>query len=228
MSAPDKMSIRAALEKIFSDRIYRSRLAIYRGFTLNMLYAVFRAVTAAIYRSVWFVSIAAYYFSLCLIRGLLVLSMRNAGTDLKKWQSCRMCGIFMLFLGVTMAGMSVQMVRDNIVYHYPQYIIYLSALYTFCITISAVMNVIRFIRLKDPILSASKNITLTGALMSVLVLQTAMIEEFGTEEVVFRAVMNSLTGAAVNLAALLMAVHMIFSSTAQIRRIKNGNNVQKA
>lgn len=224
MSLPDRLPV---LQKLLRDRVYRSRIAVYSGFALNMLYSAFHVLNSAIYSSVWFGSIAAYYFSLCVIRGLLVISIKKSGTELKKWRSYRLCGALMLFLGITMAGMSIQMVRDNMVYHYHEYIIYLLALYTFCITITAVINAVKSGRLNDPVLSASKNITLTSALMSVLVLQTAMIEEFGENELVFRTVMNTVTGAAVNLAALGIAVHMIVNGTLQIRRVKNGDNIPK-
>ena len=225
MSRPDRLPV---LQRVLKDRIYRSKLAVYSGFTLNLLYSALNALNAVMYQSKWFMSIAAYYLSLFIIRGLLVVSIRRSGTVLNKWRSYRLCGVLMLMLGVTMAGMSVQMVRDNIVYHYHEYIIYLLALYTFCITISAVINAVKSGRLNDPVLSASKYITLTCALMSVLVLQTAMIEKFGENELVFRTVMNTATGAAVNLAALLIAIHMIFKGTSQIRRVKNGDNIPKA
>ena len=55
----------------------------------------------------------------------------------------------------------------------------LAALYTFCITISAGVHLIRDRRHQDPIVNAANILSLTAALVSILALQTAMLTQFG-------------------------------------------------
>lgn len=56
------------------------------------------------------------------------------------------------------------------------------------------MNLVKFRKVGNPILSASKAISFAGALMSVLALQTAMISRFGEGDEYFRMKMNIITG----------------------------------
>ncbi len=74
-----------------------------------------------------------------------------------------------------MGGMIILMVRTNSGFTYPNYFIYLSALYTFYIAIILIINIIKFSKIGNSILYASKFLNFISALMSVLALQTAMI-----------------------------------------------------
>ena len=85
----------------------------------------------------------------------------------------------MLFLlNIPMGYMILLTVRTDTSTVYSQYVIYLSALFTFCTMIISVMNLIKYRRAGSPILSAAKVINFTAAMMSLLGLQTAMISCF--------------------------------------------------
>ncbi len=112
------------------------------------------------------------------------------------------------------------MIRDNLHYEYPGYVIYLSALYTFYSAITATINIFRFKKLKNPGLSASKAISFTGAAMSVMALQTAMISRFGENDAVFRQTANTATGTVVCAGSVIIAFYMILRSTYNIKKIK--------
>lgn len=210
------------------DRIFRGTASIYQGFVINTLYAVFRGITAYLYHSVWFAAIAVYYFLLSVIRLVLVLHVRRCKqykcTDDKmifEFRGYRTCGFLMLLLNMGMSGMVVLMVHDNLHYEYPGYIIYLSALYTFYTAIMATINIFKFRKLKSPILSASKAITFTGAMMSVMALQTAMIAQFGGNDSVFRQTANTITGAFVCICSVVIAFYIIYRGTYYIKKLKD-------
>ena len=93
------------------------------------------------------------------------------------------------------------------------------ALYTFYITIAAVVNVVKFRKHGSPILSAAKVISLTAALVSMLSLATAMLAQFGQDdEEEFRRIMIGAFGGAVCAVVLAMAIYMIVRSTKQLRK----------
>ena len=210
-----------------NDLTFRGTASIYQGLVLNTVYAVFRGITAYLYRSVWFAAIAVYYMMLGGVRLSLAYHARRLkqyetpiSRKIFEWKGYRVCGFLMLLLDTGMSGMVVLMIRDNLHYEYPGYVIYLSALYTFYIAITATLNVFKFRKLKSPVLSASKAITFTGAMMSVMALQTAMIATFGEEDAVFRQTANTITGSVVCVSSVVIAVFMIIRATKKIRKLR--------
>lgn len=211
-----------------NDIAFRGRASIYQGLLINSLYAVFRGITACIFQSVWFGAIAVYYLFLSIIRLFLVLYVRRSerfqgdydGRMIFEFKGYRICGFLILLLNSAMAGMAVLMIRDNLHYEYPGYVIYLSAMYTFYSAITATVNIFKFRRLKSPILSASKAAAFTGAMMSVLALQTSMIAQFGGDDPAFRQIANTITGTVVCLGSVIIAFFMIFRGTYHIKKFK--------
>lgn len=201
--------------RYLNDLSFRGSVSIYQGMAVNFLYVIFRIVTGIRYASVWFISMAAYYFTLGLLRAYLIRCYRDPKADKTK---CYRCTAWLLFvLNLTMGVMIVQMIKTNSGFSYPGYIIYLSALYTFYTMILSIVNIVKFRRLGDPILSASRVLNFISAMMSVLGLQTAMISQFSEKDDDFRKLMNTLTGGAVYIIVIVTAIYMLIRSK-NIRR----------
>lgn len=198
----------------FSSLSVRGKFSIYQGMTLNFIYALFRTITGIAYSSVWFISMAVYYLLLGLIRAYLVIAFNRTGTEDKAGQSkcSKNAAWLLLLLNVPMGSMILQMVLTNSGYTYPGYVIYISALYTFCSTGISIGNMVKYRRLGNPILSAAKVLNFVAALMSVLGLQTAMIAQFSNDSHSFRMMMNGITGAFVYITVIISAVLMIIKS----------------
>ncbi len=219
--------------KLFlNDIAFRGTVSIYQGFVINTLYAVFRGVTAFIYNSVWFAAIAVYYLFLGIVRLSLAHHVRKIiqyknkiEREIFEWQGYRICGCLILLLNMGMSDMVILMIWDNQHFEYPGYIIYLSAAYTFYTAITATINIIKFRKLKSPVLSASKAIAFTGAIMSVMALQAAMIAQFGEENAVFRQAANTMTGSVVCISSVGIAIFMIVRATRKIKYLQI-NNIQ--
>ena len=95
------------------------------------------------------------------------------------------------------------------------------AAYTFTTMTLAVVNVIKYRRYESPIMSAARVISLASALVSILSLETAMLTAFGEPgNDSFRQIMTAITGSAVCLLVLAMAVYMVIHSTKEINRLK--------
>ena len=129
----------------------------------------------------------------------------------------------MLLLNSAMAGMGIQMIWQNKSYSYPGTMIFVSAMYTFYSFTIAIVNIIKFRRLNNPILSAAKMINFAGALMSVFALQTAMLVQFGGADG-YRYIMNCITGTGVCVTVLFMAVFMIIRAGRKIRTMEVADN----
>lgn len=202
------------VSRYLNDLSFRGSVSIYQGMTVNFLYVIFRIVTGIRYASVWFISMAAYYFTLGLLRAYLIRCYRDTKADKNR---CYRCTAWLLFLlNITMGGMILQMIVSNSGYSYPGHIIYISAMYTFYTMILSVVNIVRSRRLGDPILSAARVLNFISAMMSVLGLQTAMISQFSENDEDFRKLMNTLTGGAVYTIVIITAVYMLIRS----RKIK--------
>lgn len=212
----DKINSYPIGNRFLNDLAFKGSVSLYQGLTVNLFYVGFKFVTSIIYGSVWLGAIAVYYIMLCILRlNLIVSSRKTAKLDGKRlkisheYRSYRATGYLMFLLNAAMGGMIAQMIWKNEGYEYPGYVIYLSAMYTFYSFISAIMNLVKFRRVGDPILSASKAISFAGALMSVLALQTAMISRFGGGDEYFRMKMNIIIGSCVLIITLFMAIYLI-------------------
>ena len=201
--------------RYLNDLSFRGSISIYQGMAMNFLYVIFRIVTGIRYASVWFISMAVYYFTLGLLRAYLIRCYRDTKAD--RIKCYRRSAQLLFVLNFTMGIMIVQMIMKNSGFSYPGYIIYLSALYTFYTMILSIVNIVKFRRLGDPILSASRVLNFISAMMSVLGLQTAMISRFSEKGDDFRKLMNTLTGGAVYIIVIVTAVYMLIRSK-NIRR----------
>ena len=128
----------------------------------------------------------------------------------------------MLVMNQALTAIVVIVVKQNKGFEYAGFLIYAMALYAFYAVITSVINVVKFRKYGSPIMSAAKAINLTAALVSMLSLETAMLAQFGEDDVRFRLIMTSATGAGVCTIVLGMAIFMIAKSTKALKNINVG------
>lgn len=166
------------------------------------------------YRSVWFISLAAYYALLAVMRFLLARRL-NAREEAAEFRRCRLCGFMLLFMNQALTGVVILMIRQNRGFYYPGVLIYAMAAYAFYAVIIAVVNLVKTRRYKSPVLSAAKAISLVAALVSILSLETAMMARFGSDEnPMFRRIMIGATGGGI---VTGMAVCMIWRANKKLK-----------
>lgn len=213
-------------QRLLTEPMYRAELALYPGLAVNLLYAAVKLVSGILYRSTWFASLACYYLLLSALRYVLLnYTRRNpVGEGLRsEWKRYRLCGVILLLMNQALLAVVILMVYQNSGAVYPGYLIYVMALYTFYAVINAVRKLIKFRRHESPVLSAAKAVNLIAALVSLLSLETAMLNRFGgAHDPRFRRVMTGCTGLAVCAIVLAMAVVMIVRSTRRLRRGGSG------
>lgn len=157
----------------------------------------------------WLISMGIYYLVLSIVKIYLIVCYKRLCNQM---QCYRNIGYGLFLLNIPMGGMIILMIKTNAGYSYPGYIIYLSALYTFYTVIVAVINVVKFHKTGNLILSANKIINFVCALMSILALQTAMISRFSSHGDSYRQMMNTITGVIVYVLVIMTAFYMIIHS----------------
>lgn len=213
--------------RYIADAAFRAEVSLYPSLVINMLYAAVKMVSGILYGSVWFISLAVYYILLAVMRFLLLTSARkkHGKTDqITEFRRYRTCGILLAFMDFALSGIVLFIVRQDGGYDYPGVLIYVMAMYTFYAVITAVVNIIKFRKHGSPILSAAKAINLTAALVSMLALETAMLNQFGSnDDPLFRRIMTAATGAVVCGFVLAMAIYMIVHAARQIKKLAHNN-----
>lgn len=207
-------------EKYLKEAEFRTETSLYQGFLINLLYVALKFFSGIYYGSIWFGSLAVYYLLLAVMRFSLLHYVRSHKQDrVSEWKRYRFCGIILLFMNQALAAIVVIVVKQNKGFEYAGSLIYAMALYAFYAVITSVINVVKFRKYGSPVMSAAKIINLTAALVSMLSLETAMLAQFGEDDVMFRQIMTSATGTGACVIVLGMAVFMIAKSTKVINNI---------
>lgn len=206
--------------RYMNEMDFKAEISIYMSFGINIFYSVYKAFAGLYYHSIWFGTVAFYYIILSVERFLLLKHIRIKERDyIKKYKKYSFCGYLLLILTIALIGMSVYMINDGKVTVYPGHIIYAAAGYTFYNFITAIMNIVKYRKLNNPIYSANKIIALATAFVSVFSLQTAMFAAFGKSAVQQRQ-MNILTGFVIFIIIILMALFMIIHGKHSIKQIR--------
>lgn len=214
--------------RYLEDIPFKLRISLYLSLAINLLYAGVNGFSGIYYHSVWFGTLAAYYIFLSVMRFLLVrFSQKNGfGADQKaQFRRCRLCGVILIMMNMALAGVVILVLHENRGFEYAGSLIYAMALYTFYITIMAVINVVRYRKYNSPVMSAAKAVNLAAALVSMLSLETAMLTQFdnGSTAPFFRQAMLGSTGGIVCVIVVGMGAYMVVRSTRQLKRLKNNN-----
>lgn len=210
--------------RYFDDKDFRAEVSLYAGLAINLLYGVFKIATGIFYGSAWLWSMGIYFFA---IGGIRFMLMRNLGrksfsqdekaVKLHEYRTYRRCGIMMLFMNITVAGLELQMIWQNKANEYSRAVVVITACYTFYSFILALVNMISFRNRDNAILSAAKDLTFSGAVMSVMTLQTSMLYAFNEKGDDYRQLFNSITGGFVIAIVVGISVYMIIRGTRKIR-----------
>lgn len=208
-----------------NDPKFRTKVSLLSSFSLNVLFSVFKFITGIIYHSLWFGAVGVYYFMLSLLRITTFKSVTDLGKmpekerRIKEQYVGRIIGVFLLLLSIAMTGMALQMIYRNEPFVYPLYIVIIIAAYAAYRLFAAVTNLVRFRKQKQTVFTIAKAIDLASVFMAILSLQTAVLTRFGIADGL-RRIINSLTGGAICIFTLLIAVSIIRKAQLRINDSK--------
>lgn len=207
--------------RYLTDVVFKTHVSLYQSLAISLLYAAANLVSGFLYKSVWFIILAGYYAVLSVMRFLLVRFVRGVGIGkdrLGELRRSRLCAWILMLVNVALSGAVMMMMYQGRGSEYAGILIYGMALYTFYITISAVIDLFKYRKFQSPVMSTAKVIDLTAALVSMLNLETAMFAAFGGDMAAeSQRLMIALTGAGVSTVVIVLAVYTILRTTWEIR-----------
>lgn len=213
------------LHQYVKDDVFRLRISLYFSFGINVMYTILKFSYGFYLRSVWFGTLAVYYFLLAVMRFVLLrrLSRNNLGANRQieiKWYM--FCGVVLLFMNIALTGVVILVVHKNEGFEYVGYFIYVMAMYAFGNIVTAVRNMVKYRKYQSPVMSAAKVVSFTAALVSMLSLETAMLSQFNdnTNPERFRQIMTACTGGGVCVLIFGIAVYMIFYAGKELKQFK--------
>ena len=196
--------------RLLTDKDLKNNINLFSGTIFNMLYGLFKFIIGLIYTSLWSGATGGYYLILGIMKLSLTKHVIKKSDDEKQQVQYRNTGVLMFLLNAAMVVMIILMLRHNQRVEYPGFIIFAQAAYTFYILTFAIINAIKYRHNNKPLISASKAINLVGAIMSMFILQIAMVNEFGNMNDM--KILNILSGAITSLATIGVAIYMLINS----------------
>lgn len=214
--------------RYMTDMAFRTHVSLYASLAINLLYVGANVVSGILYRSAWFGIMAGYYAILAIMRFLLLRFVNRIGIGKERvleFRRSRLCGLILMTLNLTLSAAVLMILYQNKGYEYHGILIYVMAMYTFYITTTAIINIIKYRKYNSPIMSTAKIISLSAALVSMLSLETAMFAQFGGDmSPENQRLMIMLTGAGVSIVVVTMSVYMIVRASKEIRKMKEQLN----
>lgn len=213
------------IQRYRQDVAFHTHISLMTSLGINLCYVMLKLVSGIRNHSVWLITLAIYYAILAIMRFMLLYHSHHYdfGKNLiSEYRKSRQCGIMLLMMNVVLSGITIMAIKDQEAFHYPGYFIYVMALYTFYQVIGAIINLVRYRHFPSPVINAVKVINMAAALVSLLALETAMLEAFSQEQTLFfNQLMTGLTGALVCLIILCSSLMMIRQATKQINQRRN-------
>ena len=167
-----------------NDSHLRIKISLIFSFVFNVVYAIFQLFIGLYHKSFWFFSMFAYYLILALMRYLLLrhtLSNEANEKPIAELKKYCFCGWMMLILNLALSLMIFFMVYWNKTFNHHQITTIALAAYTFVSFAIAIINFIKYKKLKSPVYSAAKSINLTSACVSIITLEATMLTSFGSD-----------------------------------------------
>ncbi|MBQ7788690.1 MAG: hypothetical protein IJ398_03450 [Clostridia bacterium] len=210
--------------KIIKNFGFRALVFSAISFVFGIGYGALNLYLAIVSSSIWYFALAFYYVSLVLVRGgiLLYQNKKRQGRDtrldpLKKYRNS---GIILVVLNLALSVAVIQMIFVEKFFNYPGLLIYAAAAYAFYKMTMAIIRMFKVKDEKDMTIKAVANVNLTDAVVSILALQTALLNTFGSGSQASRLA-NALTGTAVCLFVLALGIYMIAKAQKEIKKIKS-------
>lgn len=214
------------LHRYLTDGQFRAGFSLYLSLCLNLTHACLQAFQWYHQKSWWFVILAGYYTILSVMRFLLAGYVRRhtIGADpTAEWKRSRVCGWILLLVNLTLSAAVGMMVFRGQSYHYGEIAIYAIALYTFYAVIHALREIWKGRHLRTPVVTTGKVVSLSAALVSLLNLESGMLNQFGQDLSSFaRGLYILLTGIGVSVIILTLSGTLIARATKEIRSANHG------
>ncbi len=201
--------------KYCTEFLYRNKVNSFLSFVFNLLYFFFRLIVGIYYESIWFVSLSIYCLIIALLK--LMISLCHIKNYFNK-KIYLLTSLTLLLLNIPLLGIIILVIVENNSNVYKGFIIYAIAFYTFYALILSIINMIKYKHSDNNIFKLSKTISFITALVSIFMLEAAMLQTFSSS-LELSAIMNSITG------GVAWIIIVIYCITLFVKFKKNKSNV---
>lgn len=220
------------IQMYLNNTSLRVKISLYSSLLMNTCYGIFQLGLGFLHRSMWFYSFALYYIMLAIMRYFLLhdIKLTSAEQNLTmEFKRYRFCGILLIAMNISLMIIVffISWLQRSVQHHFITTIA--MAAYTFWSFTKAIIQLAKYKKYNSPLFSATKIISLAAASVSLLTLESAMLNAFGENNSdSFRLIMTTLSGVAVCMFILIMALFMIIHANKNLKKIRlestdNGN-----
>lgn len=187
----------------------KKSLGLCLSMELNLIMSVYYAYVSIRYHNQWFIDSAFFYTSLTVARFVMLRSYQFDKPSLfQQYKLYMMIGYLMFAMMTCLFLMTVMIVNEHYVVHYPGHSLYAMAAFSLYLIVSAVSGYIAHRKYHSPLLSGTQMIAMSAALLGILSLQTAFLPMF-TDNLELQRTLNLITGSVVFGIMIFMSLHMI-------------------
>lgn len=176
-----KKPLRAFYKSYKDDPWLRAATSTKVSAVINLFFVFYQAYNAYRRQSMWFGALSIYYAWLTFMRVNIVTYMQTMAADgreeLRRYQRT---GVYLLFLTTVVMILGIVSNRFGYRPSYSTNMLVVVSLFCVYTVASAIINYIKWRRLEDPLISASKALAIACALVSVYSVQTAAIGRFAS------------------------------------------------
>ena len=174
-----------AIKKLFlkwkNDKNFQREVGLYTGAVTNLFFVGVEFYGGIRYQSNWFIALAVYNLVLTIVKFYLGISAHKEPGN-SDWRTFKIAGIVMVTINLALFAMISIMIADpSIALHeYSKTVAIVMAVWTVYTFVGSIRDLVKLRGKNDPWLLAIGMVNLVGTIVSVLMLQTAMIASFGT------------------------------------------------
>lgn len=207
-----------------TDAVFKTQINLACSLALDVLYAGVNILLAVFFSTNWFAVFAGYYAVLSCLRILLFQNLfgkRKSENQLRELKRARFCSGILLTVNLVLSALVLMMLYHPHEFGDMDVLIYAAALHTFSALFVSIGGLVRFRKYKCPLLSVSRMISMTASLVSLLILETAMLSQFGGEMLLStQNFLIAATGSGISIVIIIMALYMIIKTTRMIHTAK--------
>ncbi len=212
-------------ERLAEDYEFRTIVFAVCGFLFNGLYALFLGVMGIIFLSVWYGGLSFYYLVVAIVKGGILIGAERDNQkykdDFKSLMQSRTrwyirSGWSLVLTAQVVALSLIQLVWSGWSFHYADLMIFAFAAFAFLKIAMAIYNMVKVTKRNGIVTKAVRHINLATACVSILALQTALLDTFGGGGD-FRFV-NALTGGGVFIVIVLLGAYTIADGRKRLKK----------
>ena len=174
-----KKPLRKFYKSYQDDPWLRAATSTKMSAVINLFFVFYQAYNAYRRESLWFAALSVYYAWLTFMRVNIATYMQTLAADgREELRRYRRTGYWLLFLNTVILALGIVSNRFGYRPSYATHMLVVVALFALYNVTAAIINLHKWRKLEDPLISASKALSLSCALISVYSLQSAAIGHF--------------------------------------------------